>query len=223
MPLFLMTWKIFDGARDDCSTMFGSMNAEADAKDAGACKLLGRFCDMGAARGWAVAEAPTSSDINAWAYSWSTMANLIVTPILDDDMAREVILKKKPAFNAKYNYDMKYEPTTGESIYIIKYQFKAGKEQDGHAAFANMTEEADKADPGPCKPIGRYHNLLKANGIGICAAKTEIDLYKWGYNWAPLCDIEVIPVVTDTQCRKIVTAKPDHEKKLKALMAKMSA
>lgn len=222
MPLFMMTWKIYADKKDDCFTFFASMTPEADAKDAGNCKLLGRWSDMGSGSGVAIFTAPTGADVQTWAGKWATMGDLNVTPILDDDMAREIILGKKPSWLNAPRYCPAYEAADGETIMVLKFKFAADKKMDGFKAFANMTEAQDKADVGPNKFIGRWHNLALASGVAVAAVKSEFDLYKSAFNWAPMCEsIEFIPMITDAVGRAILKAQPGYDQKLAALMKKM--
>ena len=183
MPLFVMNWKIYAGNKDDVFTLYASMTPESDAKDAGNCKILGRWSDAGTGSGFCIFTAPTGADVQAWVANWAPMADINVTPILDDDMAREVILGQKPTWLNAPNYCPAYEAADGETIYGIKYKFLTDKKMDGFKAFAGMTEEQSKAEPGPCKFIGRWHNLVNGSGFAVAASKTEIDMFKWGFAW----------------------------------------
>ena len=53
--------------------------------------------------------------------------------------------------------------------------------------------------------------------MAIAAARYEGDLYKWGFNWTEICDCQVVPVLKDSQARKIISEKPDFQSKLKAV------
>lgn len=210
MVLYCLTWKIDRSAIKDCFTAFGSMTEEADKKDAGNVNVHGRWSDIGTGEGLCIFEAANGTDIANWALNWAPMAQLQVTPICDDNTAREIILKKKPDWTTD-PYDCKYEPGEDETLFWIEYKFHADKKADGHAAFANLTKEADAADAGACKPLGRWHNLATGSGYAIAAAKSEVDLYKWAYNWAPLCDVTFRPVCTDKQGRAVIATKPQYK------------
>ena len=80
-----------------------------------------------------------------------------------------------------------------------------------------MTEEQDKGDSGNCRPLGRWHNLGQGTGMAVAAAKSEGDIYKWAFNWTEICDCQIVPVLTDSQARTIISGKPDFETKLKAV------
>jgi len=63
--------------------------------------------------------------------------------------------------------------------------------------------------------------LGTGTGIAVCGARSEADLFAWAFNWAAMCECKITPVLTDTQCRKIIAGKPDFEQKLEAVKAQM--
>lgn len=221
MTLFYAEWEIMGSCIDDCTTYFSSMDEAADKKDAGPnCELIGRWSNLGSSTGCCISRCKTSEDLSKWFFNWNTMAKIKTYPILDDNQAREIILGEKPSFTVPY-LNVGDEPKEGESLYVVKYKFQDGKRMEGHKAFAGMTEEQDKADSGNNRVLGRYHNLGNGSGICICGSTSEMDLYKWAFNWAGMCDISITPVVTDKQARKIGRSAPGYQQKLDALMKKM--
>ena len=64
-----------------------------------------------------------------------------------------------------------------------------------------------------------------ANGTGycLCAATSSMDVTRWAWNWAPLAKIDIETVVMDKEGADIVKEKEGYDKKLSAMMAKMSA
>ena len=222
MPTFFCEYKILDHARSDCMTYFGGMTPEDDARDLGGkIRLLGRWSTVGGASGYCVCEAPTAKSLSDWLYNWVSMASIKVTPILNDNQARRIILGQEPSYQVDYSHTND-EAKEGESLYFIKYKFHSEKRMDGFAAFAGLTEKADKQDAGSNTCLGRWHNLGTGSGIAICSSKSEEDLYKWAFNWASMCDCEVEPVVNDRECREVISGKPDFVKKQMLLMAKMA-
>ena len=225
MPTFFCEYKILDGSRDDCMTFFGGMTPEDDLRDLGGkVKLLGRWSTVGEASGFCVCEAPTAKDLSSWLYNWIKQADIKVVPILNDNQARRIILAKdgkEPEFEVDYSH-VGDEAGEGESLYFIKYKFHDGKRMDGYQAFANMSEKEDQQDAGNNRPLGRWHNLGLGSGIAICSSSSEEDLYKWAFNWASMCDCEVVPVVNDRECREVIKSKPDFAKKHQLLMAMMA-
>jgi hypothetical protein len=220
--LFLCTWKVLDTARVDTLTMFGSMDEEADAQDMGQnVKLHGRFHRLGMASGYVVTEAATVSDVYNWIYNWSEGAcDCEITPVCDDDTAREVILKKEPEWKADY-YRTMPEPLDGESMWAAEYSCYPGCKVELHQTLASLTKEADTGDSGACTPLGRWHDLGRGTGLVIASAKSEKDLYAWANNWAALCEVRFYAVLTDRQCRAIISGKPQFAAKLQAVQEKL--
>tara|TARA_B100000524_G_scaffold326466_1_gene209984 strand:+ start:8491 stop:9192 length:702 start_codon:yes stop_codon:yes gene_type:complete len=223
MTLYLGKWKIMDSARVNCMTYFASMTPEDDVAESPNVDLLGRWSDVGNASGSFVCRAKNYSDVASWLYNWVPMANIDIWPICDDNTARKIILNKagsEPAYQVDYSH-VSDEPLDDENLYKITYKFFSDKKVTGNEVFANLLEEADKADAGNCRPLGRWHNLGNGSGMAIAAAKSEEDIYAWAFNWAGMCDCEIVPVLTDVQSRKIISSKPDFEQKLLKVKSSM--
>ena len=220
MTLFYGTWKIMDTARVPCMTYFASMTPEDDEKESPGVELLGRWSVMSNASGGFVCRADKHTDVESWLYNWVPMADINITPICDDNVARRVILGKEPDFLVDYSH-VNDEPEEGETLDMINYKFHSDKKKTGYNLFANLTEEQDKGDSGNCRPLGRWHNLGEGTGMAVAAAKSEGDIYKWAFNWTEICDCSIVPVLTDSQARKIISGKPDFETKLKAVQESM--
>lgn len=219
--LFAGTWLINESARVPCMTFFGSMTPEDDAAESGdGVTLLGRWSDMATGTGAFVCEADTVQDVQAWLLNWAPMAACEVQPILDDNTAREILLKEKPSYTVDYSH-VGDEPLPGESLYLIKYRFYEGAKVEGFKAFAALTEEQDQGDSGSCRPLGRWHDLGMGKGLAVAAAKNEKDLYAWAANWAPLCECDIKGVVTDKQAREVIRSKPNYEQNLAEVRTSM--
>ena len=219
MPLYLGTWKIIDYKRDECMTYFASMTPELDTDERPGVKVLGRWSDICTGEGTVICEAVDYKSIGSWLYNWVPMATCSVKPILDDNAAREIILKEKPSYTVDYS-NVDSEPEVGETLFCINYTFNKDSRMDGHKLFANLTEEQDKGDMGNCRSLGRWHDLGTGSGVAIAAAKSEVDIYKWAFNWASMCKCTIVPVLTDKQCREVISNKPDFENKLKTLLSR---
>ena len=205
-----------DSARVPCMTYFASMTQEDDKKESPGVELLGRWSVMGNASGSFVCKAEKHTDVESWLYNWVPMANINIKPICDDNVARQIILGRDPDFLFDYS-KVNNEPEEGETLYMIRYKFHQNKKKLGYDSFAILTEEQDKADAGNCRPLGRWHDIGEGSGMAIAAARNEGDLYKWAFNWTEICDCQVVPVLTDSQARKIISEKPDFQSKLKAV------
>ncbi len=213
MTLFLLTWKIMDAARVPCMTYFGSMTEEDDKADAAGVEIIGRWGEVGNARGTCICRAEKYTDVANWAYNWVPMATIDVKPICDDNTARSIILGREPSYNVDYSH-VGDQPLEDETLYKITYKFHQDKKVEGYSQFAGLTKEQDEADAGNCRPLGRWHLIGEGSGVAVAAAKNEADLYKWAFNWTGICDCVVVPVLTDSQSRDIIKGKPDFEQKL---------
>lgn len=205
------TYEIMPEHRSTCMAVFGMMTEEMDKGDAGECELLGRWNNPGSASGSFVCTAPNVTAIGSWLQNWITMANCTVRPCVDDNQAREIILKgEKPSFQASYYHKVGDEAPEGYSLYTIDAKIDFAHRVQCFEAFAGMTEEQDTADPGDVILMGRYHDLGTGTGFCICAAKSEVDLYKWAWNWASMCDCKIQPVMSDKEARAMITSKPNN-------------
>jgi len=197
------------------------MTAEDDKKDAGLCTVLGRWAAVGSSKGCCIASAPNNKAIGDWLQNWTSMADLTVELVLDDNKQRKIILKTDPTFTVDYPL-IGDEPKEGESLFWITYKFLPGFRMQGLELFANLTEEQDKGDCGANTPYCRYHNIGTGSGMVICSSKSAEDVYGWCFNWIGMCELSVIPVCTDKEVREVICGKPDFAKKQAALFEKMA-
>ena len=76
-------------------------------------------------------------------------------------------------------------------------------------AFGNMTPDDDLRDTGDkINVLGRWHLLSGSGGTCICECSDSAALNTWMLNWAPLCNITVVPVVDDATARQSMVGKP---------------
>lgn len=217
MTLFLGTWQIMDSERIPCMTYFGSMTKKDDENESEGVEIIGRWGDLGCAKGAMICRAKSYEKVANWIYNWVPMANCKIKPICDDNTAREIILGRKPDYQVNYSY-VNDEPTDGEILYMINYKFHLNKKMEGYNAFALLSEEEDKKDAGNCRCLGRWHDIGTGSGMAIAIAKNEGDIYSWAYHWTGMCECEITPVLTDNQSRKIIKSKPDYQKKLNKVL-----
>lgn len=220
MTLFVGTWKIMDPARVSCMTYFASMTKEDDLAELNGVELLGRWSDIGNASGVCIFKADKYTDAMSWLYNWVPMATCSVRPVCDDNVARKIILGKEPEYTVDYSH-VGDEPVENEVLYHISYKFKTEKKVEGNKLFANLTQEQDEGDSGNCRPLGRWHDLGTGSGLAVAAAKSEEDIYKWAFNWAEMCDCQIVPVLTDAQARSVIKNKAGFQEKLEAVKAAM--
>ena len=205
--------------RETCLTLFGGMTEKDDLNDLGDVKLLGRWSCVGEARGYCVAQASSVSSMQRWLTNWVSMADIKVTPCLDDNQQRELILKEKPSYIVEYN-QVDAEPKTDESLYFIKYQFKEQSKNEGLKLFASMTEEQDNGDSGKCTLYGRWHVPSLGCGYAVASSQSVFDIYKWAFNWNDLCDITVTPITGDKVTREVIKHKAIMDEMKKKLFTK---
>lgn len=80
-------------------------------------------------------------------------------------------------------------------------------------AFGNMTPDDDLKDAGEnIKIVGRWHHLGGTGGVCIAECTDASELNSWMLNWAPICEISVVPVVDDASSRKSIQSKPCFSK-----------
>jgi hypothetical protein len=180
--LFVANWKVFESKRSFVATLFASMDAEAHKKEAGNCKLLGRWMNPSDMTGWLVMETPSAEDAHRWALNWTEeCSDVVLRPMADDNQVREIILGAPPAYKVSYD-SIGMEAPKGYSLFSIHGKTYPDKKDACYAAFANMTEEQDKADPGNVKVLCRYHDMGMGETFCVVAAKHEtavMDLTKW--------------------------------------------
>ena len=92
---FMLTWCVHPDQRHDAFKAFCAMTPEEDEADRGPnIKLIGRWHDLQQFTGVAIAETDDPQAIASWALNWNSVLDLEVTPVLDDDEAKEVGQKK---------------------------------------------------------------------------------------------------------------------------------
>ena len=205
----LGTFKILPEHRANCITLFSSMTEEMDKDETGEVNVIGRWVNTSSASGSCLFEAPNGTAIGSWLHNWFTMVTNHITPVVDDNMARKIILKEEPSWKATYD-KVGHEAPEGYSLYTIHWKTGFAQRAECDAAFSSMTEEQDKTDTGDVINMGRYHNLGNGTGFCICAAKSEYDLQACAYNWNTMGDCTIEPVMSDTEIRGMVKSKPNY-------------
>jgi hypothetical protein len=220
MMTFLLRYTILESERDDCMTLFGGMTESDDRADTGPeITIRGRWSTPGEGSGFCICESPNAKSLTAWLTNWATMATIVVTPVVDDNHAREIILGEKPAFEVAYDR-VGDEALDGETLYFIQYRFSDGMKSEGLEAFANLSETDDLEDAGNNTCFGRWHDLGTGSGVAICSSPSVKDVYTWAYRWRDVCECTVTPVVTDSELRSILRGKTEFEAKHAALLEK---
>lgn len=214
MPLFYLKYQITEdtAARAQCIATFGAMGEDDDARDAGdKVRILGRWNTVGKSAGYCICDAVDAAALHAWLLNWATVATIEAFPVVDDNAARRIILgTDEPPFLVDYDA-VGHGAKDSESLYVIEYQFQAGKRGEGHAAFAGMTAEQDRADAGANTCYGRWHDLGRGSGVAVCSSPSEVALHTWAHHWTAMCDCTIVPVVTDAECRANIRSKPQFQ------------
>lgn len=216
--LFLISYTRFDHKRSDALTLVASMDAhEVDRYPN--IKILGRWHDISHAAGTVIVEAPDTKRVAAWVSNWSeSTCDVECKPICDDNVAREVMLMKKPTCVVSYD-NIGGEPMEGESIFLAYFKLHPEHKMAAYATLANTTEDEAKVDASLCRLLGRYHDLGEGSGVSIFAAKNKKDIDGFAFNWTVVIDGYVVPVFTDKGVKDVIRRKPGFLNKLAALMA----
>lgn len=94
-------------------------------------------------------------------------------------------------------------------LFQVRWAMYEKAKMDAMKFFAKMNPEDDAKDAGSSiKIIGRWHSV-GADGTGVCICESDNveALNAWMLNWAPMCDIKVIPVIDDESARKVLRTK----------------
>ena len=153
-------------------------------------RLLGRWHAVGGERGFCICEAPRADVLDKWLASWGTV--VLVTPVVDDNEAREILLGTSPPYQVVHQARTAAD---NESLYVIRYRFFEDKREEGTHAFANMPPTEDTCGN---TLIGRWHDLGTGSGLAVCLSTSAVYLQRWAAQWTKLCDCAITPVVEPT-------------------------
>ena len=88
--------------------------------------------------------------------------------------------------------------------FLIRWRFHTGKIQDGLTSFSGMPAGDAVGDGGDkINLIGRWHDLAAGSGVAICESDDIDALSTWALNWNQSLDVEIAPVVDDTEAKAI--------------------
>jgi hypothetical protein len=155
--LYAGTFTIHADKRSDAFTYFASMSEEALAADPGPdVKQLGSWNNPVDGSGVFVCEAKSVTALHEWMWKWTEdFATIKVSPILSDDMCREVVLGTKPAFSMSLD-SLDDDPRDGQSLYIAHWKMRPEHKLKTYETFAGMTEEDEIKDRGNCLMLHRW-------------------------------------------------------------------
>ncbi len=98
--LYMIRYKFHQEKKIEGYSLFANLTEEQDKLDAGKCRPLGRWHDIGEGSGMAIAAAKSEADLYAWAFNWTGICDCSVVPVLTDAQGRKII-KEKPDFEYK--------------------------------------------------------------------------------------------------------------------------
>ena len=123
--------------------------------------------------GTLIMDTPSAEEANKWLYNWTEEGvDAVVRPMVDDNQVREIILGAPPAYMNNYD-SIGMEAPEGYTLFSIFCKMYPDKKDECYTAFANMTEQQDKADPGNVKVLCRYHDMGMGEVFCVAAAKHE--------------------------------------------------
>ena len=96
----MINYKFHQKKKLDGYKIFANLTEEQDKGDAGNCRALGRWHDIGKGSGMAIAAAKSEADIYAWAFNWTSICDCDIVPVLTDKQSR-VVISSKPDFSKK--------------------------------------------------------------------------------------------------------------------------
>ena len=54
-------------------------------------------------------------------------------------------------------------------------------------------------------------DMCGAKGLVVCRSSSRSAVHAWGANWAPMCQIDVTPVIDDAAARAVLSSKPMYQ------------
>lgn len=98
--IFLVWWELLEQHRTSAYETLATMTQEQSIKDAGNCRPMGRFHDMGNGTGFCLCMAKSTKDVQAWCYNWQAVANFTIDPVITDAAVQRIV-RDKPGYAAK--------------------------------------------------------------------------------------------------------------------------
>jgi hypothetical protein len=88
--------------------------------------------------------------------------------------------------------------------FLCTWKIHEDKRMDALGVFSQMTADDDKAEMGEdLTMIGRWHNLANFTGAAIIESDNAAAVGAWALNWAPICNIDIVPVLDDAETRAV--------------------
>lgn len=88
--------------------------------------------------------------------------------------------------------------------FLCTWKIHEDKRMDALQVFSQMTADDDRAELGDqVNMIGRWHNLANFTGAAIIESDNAAAVGAWALNWAPICNIDIVPVLDDAETRAV--------------------
>ena len=88
--------------------------------------------------------------------------------------------------------------------FLLTWKIHEDKRMDALQVFSQMTAEDDRAEMGPeIQMVGRWHNLANFTGAAVVESNNAAAVSAWALNWAPICNIDIVPVLDDEETRAV--------------------
>ena len=88
--------------------------------------------------------------------------------------------------------------------FLITWQLHEGKLHETLSRFAHMTDEQEQAMLGDkVKLVGRWHDLIRGEGVAICEADSVEEISAYALKWNDVMDLDIAAVTDDAGARKL--------------------
>ena len=84
-------------------------------------------------------------------------------------------------------------------LFRLDYAISVENLKSAQERFATMDEKRDRLTV-----IGRQHQAGN-RGFMVCEANDAVALGKFANQWSDLCDIDIVPVMTDEEVGQVLT------------------
>ena len=86
--------------------------------------------------------------------------------------------------------------------FMVNWRVHEDRRHEAFKIFSGMSDEDAAAEFGDLNVIGRWHDLVGFTGVAIAEADSAAALNTWLIKWNDMVDIEVTPVVDDSEARE---------------------
>lgn len=216
--LFSVEWATPVENRVAVWNAFGNMSEEDHVKTQGSVKLLNRYHKMAGDSGVNIAEADNMEDVMKWCMNWSHLAEIKVYPVVGDSESKKCIqasslFEKKEESEESGEEETIDDSSKGKMLVLIDYKTPVENRVTVWNAFGNLSEKNELKTRGSVKMLSRYHKLAGDSGFAIAETDNTKDLMKWLMNWSHVAEMNVYPVLGESDAKKCVQESLLFEKK----------